>query len=150
VTLARAWLQDNLPCTMQDYILNVAPVMPVHIIRSGKRAKQVALARGALKRLCVAECEDGMLTMRSGISAKKYDHLAKLAACVNEHGVICLPRSGRCKDKELDAFRTWIRSHGAKSKGRGRYELSDKLKDMLPDCVSFGRNLRAEADAKQH
>jgi hypothetical protein len=120
--LAKLWLQDNMPCTMQDYIINVAPLMPVHIISSGKRARQVVLARSALKKLHAIQDESGSIV---SLPEKKsflprYDHEQTLRLATSEDGLITLPKGQ--EKKERHAFETWLRRRAVRV-GHRQYRL---------------------------
>lgn len=118
---------------MQDYVFNVVPLMPTHIIKYKARATPLHLAKDALRLLKVQVSESGQLSYPyKKIATTKYDHISTLAIRSDDDGVITITAAGGKSSKQDDALRFWIRCHGAKSLGKGRYQLSDKLKSMLP------------------
>jgi hypothetical protein len=73
IALAKQWLIANGPCTMQEYMAGVIPLMPTHIIRSRQRASQRQLARESLRKVAVVS--NGIVVSKPRLgSTRKYDH----------------------------------------------------------------------------
>jgi len=52
IAVAKSWLQDNCPCTVEDYFQNVPQLMPTHIAKFRKlRDPQLSASRDALNEL---------------------------------------------------------------------------------------------------
>jgi hypothetical protein len=76
IAVARSWLEDNCPCSVDKYYQCVSQLMPTHIARfRGNRNPQLSMAKAALYRLekgysslqqapCV-DVIDGRITLRS-------------------------------------------------------------------------------------
>jgi hypothetical protein len=52
IALAKKWIADNSPCSLDDYFMNVTPLMPTHVTAFRSTADcGLALAKSALARL---------------------------------------------------------------------------------------------------
>lgn len=52
ISLAALWIENNSPCKVSEYLSQVSPLMPTHIMKSnGKRATKISLAKQALSRI---------------------------------------------------------------------------------------------------
>lgn len=105
--LAREWIVTNAPCKVQDYLREVSPMMPTHIVRKGDgvRISQEYLARDALRRY--GYDVNGEMIEALPRPVPMYDHLATIAANASEDGLIELKYLGSAK--QTDAFREWIK-----------------------------------------
>lgn len=110
IALARVWLEQNGPCTMQEYMLGVIPLMPTHILRGGKqRVKEAALAKHAL-RCFASQQEDGLwrANERKG-HGSIYDY-SNVHGLLNGDGHIVV-RLVQVPRKQKDALRQWLKVH---------------------------------------
>lgn len=79
IALASLWLQDNCPCLVSDYYLEVSKLMPMHVEPFRKRRDvKMSLAKSALSRLCRPEkgyealfSTDGIWILPNRIANKK-------------------------------------------------------------------------------
>ena len=107
VSVARAWIEQNYPCKVTDYIVQVSSLMPTHIMHSSKRASQMHLAKDALRRIPV-NIQDGVITgIREVKNKKKYDHESTLRNFLGDDGLVRIPKIA--SSKEMLAFATWLR-----------------------------------------
>lgn len=110
--LAREWITANAPCKVQDYLREVSPMMPTHIIRRGDgvRISQECLARDALRRY--GYDVNGEMIEVPPRPVPMYDHLATVAANANEDGSISLCYLGSAKRSA--AFREWLKKRAVR------------------------------------
>lgn len=109
IALARTWLEQNGPCTMQEYMLGVIPLMPTHIARGRKpRATEAFLAKDALRRFA-SQQDDGLWRANKRKTSGLYDY-SDVHSLLNSDGhivvkLVQLPR------KQRDALRQWLKTH---------------------------------------
>jgi hypothetical protein len=117
VRLAKAWLANNMPCTAEDYFVQVIPLMPTHIIRRrlAVRSTQEKLARDALTVLKVDASSGFINHVFKKPDRSRWHNMVGKSHEVNIHEF-------DLTKKEADCLRKWLTSNGYKSMGKSVYQ----------------------------
>jgi hypothetical protein len=109
IALARKWLEQNGPCTLQEYMLGVIPLMPTHILIDGKRrGTAVSLAKQALRRIAT-QSDSGQVVAKKRVTYSMYDY-SNLHSLLNADG--CLEvKSVEMPHKQKRALQVWLGRH---------------------------------------
>lgn len=106
IALARKWLEQNEPCTLQEYMLGVIPLMPTHILIDGKRRGTAAsLAKQALRRIAT-QSDNGQLVAKKRVIHSLYDY-RNLHSLLNADGCIEI-KSVEMPRKQKGALQVWL------------------------------------------
>lgn len=126
VTLAREWLLENAPCTVDQYVDSVSPLMPTHIkcFRSRKDSKW-SLAKEALRRLTdnkgfasFTVVDDVIFHTPKNHKNCFYGFSKRFAAGIPESVDV---RSTTSSANEKSALAAFLRYRGYSANGRGVY-----------------------------
>jgi hypothetical protein len=108
IRLARVWLEQNGPCTLQEYMIGVIPLMPTHIRLAGKqRATEAELAKAALRRFASQQANG--LWMANEWKGSIYDY-SNVHGLLNSDGHI-VARLVQLPKKQKDALRQWLKAN---------------------------------------
>jgi len=134
--LASEWVRENAPCSLVDYITNVSPLMPTHIIRDGRRrASQSALARQAIRFARIEVVGDFVVGFKdAGPRPCRYDHLASFIRHANSDGIVDIASVSESEMpiRQRLAFNKWL-SKNARRISRGVYQRGGSLFDSTND-----------------
>lgn len=109
IALARKWLEQNGPCTQQEYMLGVIPLMPTHILIDGKRRVAAAsLAKQALRRIAT-QSDNGQVVAKKRVIHSLYDY-SNLRSLLNADGCLEI-KNLEMPRKQKGALLVWLCRH---------------------------------------
>jgi hypothetical protein len=144
LAVARAWLEDNCPCTVEEYFLSVPQLMPTHIAQFRTSSyPQLSLAKSALSRsakgypasqqLPLIEIVDGQIRFLAKAKNMKYDYSwLPVNPCVGDEVNLTMTRKAQ---KERHAAIEQLRRRGYRRIGNGVYRFDPEHLTKQPDAL---------------
>jgi hypothetical protein len=146
IALARKWLEQNCPCSVDDYYMQVTSLMPTHINAFRQKPDvKLSLAKSALTRLsknqkrykAVVAIQEGQVVLLPSATTQSKYRFDQRFPQISESGPVDAASMELTK-KELNALREYLRTRGYTRTGYRKWE---KISNDIQTTTRQARNV---------